>query len=404
MTVKRVPFLFVLPVAMFWAGCSRTASTDGAVQAAAAKAEPALKIKTAAAESRQVDRVLALTGSLQADESVNLVFEVPGRIASINTDFGQFVRKGQVIAQLDPTEFQLQVDRAKASLAQALARVGLEPGQEGTKPESTPGIRQAKAQLEDAWQKYESAQKLLKSGDVSQQRFTEMEKAYQARVAALEAQRDELRTQMAQIQALRADVSLAQKRLNDTALRAPFDGSVSARTASPGQYVKDNATIVTLVKSWPLRLRVEVPESDAAAVRMGTTLEFTTDAAPGAVFHAVVRELNPSLDARTRTLVAEGRIVENDPRLRPGSFGQVKLAAQKGIEVTVVPREAIYSIAGLSKLFSVREGKAQEVKFVPGQEMGGWVEITNSNLKPGDRIAVNNLGSLYSGRAVDAAN
>lgn len=402
MMAKRIPFLFVLAVVMFWSGCTRTAPADQPVQAA--KVEPALKIKTAAAEARQVDRVLSLTGSLQADESVNLVFEVPGRITAINTDFGQFVRKGQVIATLDAAEFQLQIERSKAAMAQALARVGLDPGQEDVKPDSTPGIRQAKAQLEDAWQKYDSAQKLLKSGDISQQRFVEMEKAYQARVAALEAQRDELRIQMAQIQALRTDVRLAQKRMNDTMLRAPFDGSVSARLASPGQYVKDNATIVTLVKTWPLRLRVEVPESDAASARIGTTLEFTTDAAPGAVFHAVVRELNPSLDARSRTLVAEGRIQENDARLRPGSFGQVKLAAQKGVAVTVVPREAIYSIAGLTKLFAVRDGKAEEVKFVPGQEMGGWVEIANSPLKPGDRIAVNNLGSLYSGRAVEAAN
>ena len=402
MMAKRIPFLFVLAAVMFWSGCTRTAPADQPVQAA--KVEPALKIKTAAAEARQVDRVLSLTGSLQADESVNLVFEVPGKITAINTDFGQFVRKGQVIATLDAAEFQLQIERSKAAMAQALARVGLDPGQEEVKPDSTPAIRQAKAQLEDAWQKYDSAQKLLKSGDISQQRFVEMEKAYQARVAALEAQRDELRIQMAQIQALRTDVRLAQKRMNDTMLRAPFDGSVSARLASPGQYVKDNATIVTLVKTWPLRLRVEVPESDAASVRIGTTLEFTTDAAPGAVFHAVVRELNPALDARSRTLVAEGRIQENDSRLRPGSFGQVKLAAQKGVAVTVVPREAIYSIAGLTKLFAVRDGKAEEVKFVPGQEMGGWVEIANSPLKPGDRIAVNNLGSLYSGRAVEAAN
>ena len=403
MTVKRISFLFVLPVTLFWAGCSRPAATGDAVQAAA-KPEPALKIKTASAESREVDRILALTGTLQADESVNLVFEVPGRITAVQTDFGQFVRKGQVIAQLDAAEFQLQVERAKASLAQALARVGLDPGQEDVKPESTPGMRQAKAQLEDAWQKFDSAQKLLKTGDISQQRFVEMEKAYQARVAALEAQRDELRTQMAQIQALRADVRLAQKRLNDTMLRAPFDGAVSARLASPGQYVKDNATIVTLVKSWPLRLRVEVPESDAASARVGTTLEFTTDAAPGAVFHAVVRELNPALDARSRTLVAEGRIVESDARLRPGSFGQVKLAAQKGVPVTVVPRSAVYTIAGLTKLFAVRDGKAEEVRFVTGQELAGWIEIKDAKLKPGDRIAVSNLGALYSGRAVEAAN
>lgn len=374
---------------------------DAPVQAAA-KAEPPLAVKTAAVESRQIDRTLQLTGSLVPDDTINVVFEIPGHINSIAVDFGQAVRKGQVLAQLDKAELTLQLERAKSAMNQALARMGLDPHQTNVTPESTPAIRQAQAQMEDAGTKFESAQKLYKSGDISQQRFIEMEKAFQARQAALQAQKDDLRMQLASIGALRADVGLVEKKLGDTVLRAPFDAIVSSRSAAPGQYVKEGATILTLVKSYPLRLRVEVPESDIASAKIGTTLTFTTDAAPGTEFHAVVRQLNPTLDAKSRTLVAEARLLEPDSRLRPGSFVQVRLATQNAQAVNVVPKQAVYYIAGLSKIFAIRQGKAVEMRIQPGTEINGWLEVPNDQLRTGDQVATSNLDALFDGRAVQA--
>lgn len=396
-----VPFviLAVILSLSLAAGCSKK---PVAVEAKSAVPEPPLAVKSAKVETRVVDRSVAVTGSLVADESVNLVFEVPGRIAAIRTDFGQYVRKGQVLAELDRTDYQLQLQRAKATLTQALARVGLNADQAGAKAESTAAMRQAQAQMEDAWNKFESARKLKESGDISEQRFVEMEKGYRARLAGVEATKDELRVQMASIDALKTDIQIAEKRLNDTVLRAPFDGAISARPASPGQYVKDNATIVTLVKTWPLRLRAEVPEAESGAAKAGTALTFTTDSVPNVEFHAVVRELNPTLDARSRTLVAEARIVENDARLKPGSFVQMKLTSERGVSVKVVPKTAVHQIAGLTKLFTLRGGKATEVRFQPGQELGGWVEVPGGGLQAGDAIATSNLGQLYTGRAVAA--
>ncbi len=392
--MKSTSTILIL-LALLLAGCGKKAPVQ-----AAAKPDPPLSVKTVAVESRQVDRTLQLTGSLAPDDIINAVFEIPGHINSIAVDFGQAVRKGQVLAQLDRAELTLQLERAKSAVNQALARMGLDPGQTNITPESTPAIRQAQAQMEDAWTKFDSAQKLYKSGDISQQRFVEMEKAYQARQAGLQAQKDELRTQLASIGALRADVGLVEKRLGDTVLRAPFDAIVSARPAAPGQYVKEGATILTLVKAYPLRLRVEVPESDIASAQVGTTLTFTTDATPGTEFHAVVRQLNPTLDAKSRTLVAEARPLENDARLRPGSFVQVKLATHNTQIVNLVPKAAIYSIAGLTKVFAIRQGKAVELHFQPGAEVKGFMEVPGDLLKAGDRVATSNLSTLFDGRTV----
>lgn len=381
-------------------GCSKQAQQGVAEAASKAQAQEPLSIRVATAETRKLSRTISVTGSLSPDETVTVSAEVAGRLAAIHFDFGQQVKKGDVIAELDQREFALQYERSRAALAQALARVGLDPSQEDATPDSTPAIRQAQAQSEDARSKYESAARLIKTGDVSRERFTELEKTFNARQAALEAARDDLRTQLASIQALRAEVKLAQKHLSDTIVRAPFDGAVSARLVSPGQFMRDNTPIVTLVKTHPLRLRADIPETVADEVRIGATLSFTTDAVPGREFHAVVRELNPALEARSRSLTAEARLTDSDPRLRPGAFVQVQLGVSRDSAAVVVPKDAIYQMAGLTKVFVVRNGRAVETKLTPGAEINGWLEVPADRIHPGDQVAVSRLATLIDGAPV----
>ncbi|MBM3745963.1 MAG: efflux RND transporter periplasmic adaptor subunit [Acidobacteria bacterium] len=391
-------FPLLAALALLAAGCNRSSRPSEA--SSKAPAQETLAVRVAAAETRTLARTLSATGSLLPDETVTVSSEVSGRVAEIRVDFGQSVRQGDIIAELDKREFTLQLERSRAALAQALARIGLDPGQEATEPEATPAIRVARAQMEDARFKYENAARLVKTGDVSRERFTEVEKLYQARQAACDAARDELRTALASIRALRAEVKLADKRLNDATVRAPFDGAISARLVSPGQYLRDNAPIATLVKTHPLRLRVEIPETAAAEVRVGGTLSFTTGAAPGERFHAVVSELNPSLEARSRSLVAEARLTRSQPRLRPGMFVQVELALSRAASAVVVPKAALYQVAGLNKVFVIRDGRAVEHKITPGAEIEGWVEAPGDRIRPGDQVAVSRLAALTDGAPV----
>jgi RND family efflux transporter MFP subunit len=202
---------------------------------------------------------------------------------------------------------------------------------------------------------------------------------------------------------LRAEVKLAQKRLADTAVRAPFDGAVSQKLVSVGQFVKDNTPVITVVKTNPLRLRADIPETAAGAVRVGTALTFTTDAAPGVEFAAVVRELNPSLDPKSRSLMVEARMAHGDARLRPGMFVQVKLVTLKNVEVVVVPKQAVFTVAGLSKVYLVRDGKVEERRITPGREIDGWVEVSQDQLNAGDRVATTGFGQLFNGAPVRAS-
>jgi membrane fusion protein (multidrug efflux system) len=392
---------FLVLIAILLTACAKQDNKSTSVTAATKTAPDPISVKTAQAAGRSIEKSIAVTGSLLPDETVTVSTEVPGRIAAIRADFGQAVRKGDVLIELDKTEYDLQVERARGALNQALARLSL-PAYNGriAPPETTPAVRQATAQLEDAKSKYESASKLVKSGDIAQDRFTEIEKAYRARQATVDAARDELRTLWMSVTSIEADLKLAEKRRADTVVRAPFDGVVGEKIISAGQYVKDNVGIVRLVKVHPMRLRVEVPEAAANAVRSGTRLSFTTDAALGAQFEAVVRELNPSLDARNRTLSVEARLTRSGARLRPGMFVQVKLVTEAAAKVVTVPRQAIYSVAGLTRVFKIANGAATAVTFVPGLEQDGWVEVPGGVLNDGDHVAVSELAALTNGAKV----
>jgi RND family efflux transporter MFP subunit len=381
-------------------GCSRQ-QTKNDVEAAR-KPEP-LAVKTAAVASRRIDKTISITGSLNPDETVNISFEVAGRVAAMHTDFGQTVHKGDVLAELDKQEYQFQLDRTKGALAQAYARLGIPAGQENASPESTAAMRQASAQMDDSRFKFESAAKLVKSGDISQERFTELEKAYHARQAAFEMTRDDMRVQIASLESLRADMKIAQKRLNDTVVRAPFDGAITQKLVSPGQYIKDNTTVLTLVKTNPMRLLADIPESVTGGINIGTSLTFTTDAIPDHQFHAVVRQLNPSLDSKSRSLTAEARLTESDARLRPGMFVQVLLVTARNTEVTVIPAEALYTVAGLTKAFVIRNGRAVEFHVPPAQIFDGWNEVPAGQVHAGEMVAVSNLPSLINGAEVNAS-
>jgi RND family efflux transporter MFP subunit len=380
------------------AACSKQPAKT-AVQAAA-KPEP-LAVKTTAAATRRVDKTISVTGSLNPDETVNISFEVAGRVSAIKTDFGQTVRKGDVLAELDHQEYQFQYDRSKAALAQGYARLGLAADRDNATVENTASMRQASAQMDDAKYKFENATKLVKSGDISQERYTELEKTYHARQAAFEMTRDEMRGQLASLDSLRADIKLAQKRLNDTFARAPFDGAITQKLVSPGQYVKENTTVLTLVKTNPMRLLADIPESAAGGIRIGSALTFTTDAIPDRQYHAVVRQLNPALDSKSRSLTIEARLTEVDARLRPGMFVQVQLVTGRNTEVVVIPAKALYSVAGLTKAFVIRDGHAIELRVPPGQTYDdGWIEVPTGQIRAGEMVAVSNLAALVNGAEV----
>ncbi len=151
--------------------------------------------------------------------------------------------KDKFVAKLDDAQYRYQLERAEAALRQAKASIGLDPNSPATPGASdqTPAMRQAEAQMEDARFKFRNAQKLVKSGDISQEHFNELEKAFGAREAAYEETRNAMLTQFANFDALKADIDLARKHVDDCTVRAPvrwqrFGSGAFSRTVREGKH------------------------------------------------------------------------------------------------------------------------------------------------------------------------
>jgi RND family efflux transporter MFP subunit len=174
---------------------------------------------------------------------------------------------------------------------------------------------------------------------------------------------------------------------------------VKEKHVSRGSYLTVNGKIVTLVKINPLRLRADIPESSAAAVRTGQTINLTVDAFPNRAFTGRVVRIGPSLDEKTRALTVEAEVANSGNLLRPGMFAKSRLITSANAPVVMVPQRAIAPAAGLSKVFVIENGKAVERIVKTGVTDGDQIEIAEG-VKDGEIVATSNLDKLTTGAAV----
>ncbi len=363
-------------------------------------AEGPLEIRATQVREMAVDRQVQVVGTLFAKEQVSLTSKMSGTVREVLVDFGSPVRRGQLLIALDPEEAQIAVSRAEAALAEGLAEIGLSPdGDENTvRVDETPGVAEANSMLADARTKLESASRLVETRDIPEQRFLELQKTAEMRQAALRRAEDQVRAQVAMVKTRRAELALAKKRLADTRLYAPFDGSVVERHVSPGEFVRDDGPLVTVAQTNPLRLRARIPETGVAGAKVGGSLTFQTDAYPNRDFSAKVTDISPVLDPASRTLVGEAMVDNSKGLLKPGMFAKVFLVAAKDVKTVMVPKSAVLYFGGLTKLFVIgADGSVQERVIQTGQEKDDWVEVLDGGARPGETVATELLDQLASG-------
>jgi len=359
------------------------------------------RVQTARVLARPLEDAITVVGTLAAYDQATLKVKVPGRLQTITVDFGSVVRRGQLIAQIEPRDYELRVEQAEAALAQARARLGLPP--EGTDdrldPEQTSLVRQARAVLEEARANYERSARLLEEGVIPRSRFDADEAAYKVALSRYQDALEEVRNRQALLAQRRSELMLARQQLADTVISAPFDGVVQERHTSVGEFLAVGSPVVTIVRMDPLRLRAEVPEREAHRVRPGQRVRVMVEGDPAIYTGRVVR-LSPTITLQNRMLVVEAE-VRNNGQLRPGAFARVEILVGEGRPAPVVPPSAIVSFAGLEKVFVVQEGKAVEKRVTTGRRTGEWVEIL-SGLEPGEEVILD-PGNLQPGQAVRPA-
>lgn len=338
----RVAVLLLLAVA---AGCGGKSAAESPATTAKVEAVP---ITVANVAVRQVERTVSVVGTLAANAQAEVASEVDGQVVAIEADLGDRVTPGQVLARVRRDEIEARFREAEATLAKAVADEGR------ARPLQATGVISA--------QEYEQVRWTLHSA---------------------QARHDQLRIQ-----------------LDHTDIRAPLDGSVAARLVDRGNYVRPGTVLFRLVEDDPLKFRGEVPEREVPSLQSGQQVRVNVDAFRGETFTGQVSRIGSAADPTARALAFEAVVPNPDHRLRPGFFGHGDVVVGRDDRALAVPRGAVTSFAGVTKLFIIEDGAAHERAVTLGVDLGdGWVEIAEG-LTPGKQVATSGLSKLADGTQV----
>ncbi len=372
----------------------------------------AIEVTTAAAIKRDLPRFFEATGSLAGDQQTDVAPQTAGKVVAVGVEIGSPVRRGQMLVQLDDAELKLRVEQAVAQLEQARAsvrqaeeRIGLRSGQ-SFDPNRVSEVAAAKVALDLAEKNLRRAEKLIESGDVSRSFFDEQrarrdQLKEQYDVALAQARQNYAAVVVARTIVANAEsqLALARKNLSYSVIPSPIDGFVSERTADLGEYVSPQQKVATVVRTNPLRIRIDIPEQAIPEVRVGQSVSITTSAWPDQNFSGRVARIAPNVSATSRTLTVEAEIENNNGALKPGQFATVRILQERADPAVLGPARAVVTEAGVSRVFVIKEGRAEQRLVQTGQTEGDLMEI-RTGVASDELVATSNVQQLSDGIAV----
>lgn len=375
-------------------------------------------------ERGDVVKTISATGKLQAVVTVQVGSQVSGRIAELYADFNSRVKKGQIIAKLDPSLLQAQLDQARANLANAQARletaenavtnaVANVAAAEANRDRALAARRDAELALAPLQEvvstgavsrrEVEAAQAALAQADAQLQQASAQVDQAKAQLLSARSQVNESRAQVRQNQAA---VELATANLGYSIIRAPIDGVVIARDVDVGQTVAASlqAPTLFLIANDLTRMQVlaDIDEADVGQLVEGTRVSFTVDAYPDDVFEGAVSQvrLNPQTVQNVVTYTAVIDVHNPELKLKPGMTANVTATVAQSRDVLKVPNAALrFRPAGVAAPRGTvvwKIGEKGELHPVPvnlGITDGTHTALLSGDLRPGDALATGQTGA-----------
>jgi len=400
----------LLALALFAASC-------GGSKANARKEDPSttpkpIEVATAAAIKRDLPQFFEASGSLASDQQTDVAPQTSGKVVAVGVDIGTPVKRGQMLVQLDDTELKLhvaqsqaQVEQAKAAVRQAEEKIGLRPNQ-AFDPNRVAEVAAAKVALDLADKNLKRAEKLIESGDVSrsfydQQRAQrdQLKEQYDASLAQARQNHAAVEVARTNVANAEAQLALAKKNLSYAYIPAPIDGFVAERTADVGEYVSPTQKVATIVRTNPLRIRIDVPEQAIPNVSVGQSVSATTSAWPDKNFSGRIARIAPNVSANSRTLIVEAEIDNGSGALKPGQFATVRILQPRPVSAVLVPARAVVTDAGVSRVYVIKDGHAEQRLVQLGQTEGDLVQV-KTGVAADEKVATSNLEQLGDGVTV----
>jgi membrane fusion protein, multidrug efflux system len=293
----------------------------------------------------QIDEVdfantISLSGSIEANENVEIRSEVSGIVEKIYFTEGSNVSKGQVLVKVNDTEL-------RAQLSQAQTRQNLASENE----------RRAKL--------------LLQKEAISQEEYD---------IAS------------AEFRSLKSQTQLIQAQIAKTSIRAPFSGKIGLRTISPGTFVTPTQIISNLVNTSQLKITFSIPEKYANQVAVNSTFKFKVSG-NNEEYVAEIYAIEPSIDVTTRTLQVRARTDNKNNKLFPGTYANVELPLSVIKNAILIPTEAIIPVQNGKKVFVSKNNLATEINIITDTRTENNVLVLEG-LKKGDTLITSGIMSL----------
>jgi len=361
----------------------------------------AVAVQTTTVQRMSVQRQVDLAGTLLSPDQAKISSEVAGRVHDVPVQLGSEVRAGDVLVRIEPQELQFALDRAESQLRQVEAQLGIDRATNRQLPsdEQIASVRQAMANRDDARAAFKRADQLHGRGLMSNVDFDTADTKLKVAEANYQASLDTVHALKATLQDRRASFELAQKKVNDASIKAPLAGSVSERLVQPGEFIRENTPVVTIVQMNPLKLKTAVQEKFAGVIKAGQRVEFRVEAFPTEAFDGKIAYVSPAVDQTTRTFPVEAIVDNNNRHLKPGFFAKGTIATKVDENVMAVNDDAVSTLAGVSTVYIIDGNKARQQVVALGTRQGKLWEITEG-LKGDEVLASSNLNQLATGTNV----
>ncbi len=324
-------------------------------------AENCIPVQIARVQSRDLEEIVRGIGTLEAAQRVVIHPEIGGLIESVNFEEGAAVKKGDLLFTIEDDKIQDQLDAKQAAL------------------------EEARANLENARLVYNRRQRLYKQELGTEESRDEARARYQALCA--------------RVKRLKAEIASIRETLDDTRIRAPFEGIMAERMVDAGQLVGTDTVLSEIVQTGRMKIAFTVPERYLGQVRKGQPVRLTTPTYPQEPFTGTVYFASPQLAPSTRSLLVKAELENPGNRLRPGGFAAVELIVDVRRNAAVIPEEALVPTRSGYMVFTVPDSRAKGRQVQIGLRRPGIVEITEG-LKSGQKIIQTGHISVHEGARV----
>jgi RND family efflux transporter MFP subunit len=341
-------------------------------------------------------------GAVEGNVTALTSFEVSGRVSKVYVEEGQQVRKGQLLAELEPADYQHAYEAAAGQAD--VARAAEQKAKSGLRPEE---LEQARIAYERAQDEYQRMKFLFDRKSLNANDFHKFEAAYLAAKQNYEMAKQGLRSEdksaaEAQTRSAVAQMQDAKRHLANCRLAAPISGFVGMKHVNVGDVVAAGIPVFSVIDLDPVKIRVAIPEAEVGKIHVGAAASVTVPSLVGQSYKGTLDALGISADPVSRTYTAKIAVANHDHQLRDGMVSQARIYGTEQIHVLTVPGDAIVRDArGIANVYvyypARRMAFARRVEL--GEFLGSEIVIT-SGLISSDQVIVVGQQNLREGSPV----